>query len=380
MKILMLSLDGNILVPGSKSARRMLAYGRYMEELHIIVHAPGAASSEPIVLSDSVRAYPTANSTRAGYFIRAYRLGISVIRARRFDPLRDRITAQDAFPTGLVGYLLRSRFRIPLQIQVHIDFFNPAFFRESFLQRVQYVFNRLLLPRADAIRAVSREIGAYCEHRLGIDPRRIDILPVTPDFPAIAAHESAYSLRMRYPQFRIIVLVAGRLVPQKNVMMAVRAMRRLAASDPDIGLVIAGAGLQEATLKAAAVGTPTIVFEPWADDIYSHYKTADIFLLPSRYEGWGLTALEAMAARLPVIMTLAGCAKEIVRDGKNAIIVPQSDDRALAHAIAHLARDDAFRLQMADAGRATVAALRPQTVEEYSRAVADGIRSASFHA
>ena len=65
-----------------------------------------------------------------------------------------------------------------------------------------------------------------------------------------------------------------------------------------------------------------VVIEHWTDDLISYYKTADLFLFTSNYEGYGRTVVEAMAAGLPVIMTNVGLAGDILKDNLNGLIVP----------------------------------------------------------
>ena len=61
--------------------------------------------------------------------------------------------------------------------------------------------------------------------------------------------------------------------------------------------------------------------EPWTDDPFSYYKTADLFLLTSNYEGYGMAVVEAMAAGCPVIMTDVGLAGEVLIDKKDGLVV-----------------------------------------------------------
>ena len=82
------------------------------------------------------------------------------------------------------------------------------------------------------------------------------------------------------------------------------------------------------------------------------YRSCDLFVAPSRYESFGLIYLEAMRAGKPVIGCTAGGSKEVVRHGKNGLLVPPGDAKALAGAIRRLATDDAGRAGMGLAGRA----------------------------
>ena len=378
MKVLMLSLDKRILQEGSRSRQRMLDYGTIVDELHVVVYSRRSfPSGFRIEASSRVFIYPTNTACAVMYFIDAYAIARRIFSMRAFRDRRDLITAQDAFPTGLVGFFLRLRYRIPLQIQVHIDFFNPAFFRESLFQRAQYRFNRLLLPRADGVRAVSREIGRYCTEQLSISPDMVQVLPVFTDMRAIGSPVSERSIRARYPQFDFIAVMPVRFVPQKNIGMAIRAMRLLRSTHPRFGLILIGAGPEENRLRSSSRDIPSIVFEPWAHDSVAYCAHADALVLTSRYEGWGLTVVEAMASGLPVIATPVGCVNEIVRDGENGLVVPHDDPHALAAAFVRLFADPDLRSRLASAARTTVSRPPFLTKDGYLRAYADGFRRAS---
>ncbi len=82
-----------------------------------------------------------------------------------------------------------------------------------------------------------------------------------------------------------------------------------------------------------------MVILPWARDVVSYYKTSDIYVQPSLYEGWCLTAVEAMSSGLPVVMTDVGCAGEVVRNEETGIVVPTGNEEALTLALNRLIED-----------------------------------------
>ena len=84
-----------------------------------------------------------------------------------------------------------------------------------------------------------------------------------------------------------------------------------------------------------------VKFEPAVDHdtLFSYYKTADLFLLTSNYEGYGRSVIEAMTAGLPVVMTDVGLAREIVINGENGVVVPVGDTKAIVDSIGSLIDD-----------------------------------------
>jgi L-malate glycosyltransferase len=111
-------------------------------------------------------------------------------------------------------------------------------------------------------------------------------------------------------------------------------------------------------VRVVAVGTVDVDLPPWVerleapsdDAMRSFYNELAVFLLPSAYEGWGLTAVEAMACGAAVVTTRNGGVEDFARDGVNALLVPPQDPDALARACARLLDDKAMRTRIADRG------------------------------
>jgi glycosyltransferase involved in cell wall biosynthesis len=89
------------------------------------------------------------------------------------------------------------------------------------------------------------------------------------------------------------------------------------------------------------------------EELVKQYCRAEVAVVPSLYEGFGLPAAEAMSCGVPVVSTTAGALTEVV-DEKSGILVPPGDHRAIAEAVKLLMNDDALRQRMGVAGRARV--------------------------
>lgn len=359
MKLLMFSLDRNVLATGSPQQARMLRYGAAFTELHVVLFYFGNRLPYRIMLAPAVFIYPTNHLCRSNplYFWRAFRIGMTAAKRHAFDARRDAITAQDAFPTGIVGYAVKIASGLPLQIQAHIDFFNPRFRKESFLHEAQFHLFCFLLPRADTVRAVSHSIKSYCVEKLHIPARKVVVLPVCVDARTIADSPPRFDMRARYPRHSFLILMLCRLVWQKNVACALTAMRDIRVDFPEAALVVVGSGPEEGHLRdiARTAGIAECVFfVPWTNDTVSYYKGADAFLFPSRYEGWGLTVPEAMAAGLTVIATPVGCVPEFIDSGKNGFIMRNDCADDIVRAVRELIRDPARRARMGAAARSVV--------------------------
>jgi glycosyltransferase involved in cell wall biosynthesis len=142
-----------------------------------------------------------------------------------------------------------------------------------------------------------------------------------------------------------IVLTIARLDAQKGISHLLDA----AAAVPDVSFAIAGDGPDRAALEAqtAKLGLADRVrFLGHRRDVPALLAAADLFVLPSLYEGLPLSVLEAMAAGVPVVATAIGGTDEVVRDGETGTLVPPADPLALAAAITRTLadRDQAKRL------------------------------------
>jgi glycosyltransferase involved in cell wall biosynthesis len=336
MKLLSISTDRKIFEAGSAVRERMLAYARPLEELHIIVFSTdkkptgvGSNKTDGIQLAPNCWAYSTGSFSKFFYPWSAIRLGRAIFKARGITD----ITVQDASLTAVVGTYLKNRFKVPLEIQVHEDIGAPLY-PFNVTNKIRKAMALSYLPKADSIRVVSERIKAYLVGVLGIPEPKITVRPIIVDSEKIkrAPIISAADLHKKYPQFDEIILSAGRLEPEKGFELALKAFALVIARAPKTGLVIVGAGSQEAKLKALSIKlglNGKAVFEGWADRdaLTSYYKTTDLFLNTSLFEGYGMALVEAQAAGSRIVSTDVGVAREV-----GAHIV-EHDAEAVGHAI-----------------------------------------------
>jgi len=328
MKVLSIGSDRKLFEEGSAVRSRILDYGNLSEELHIIVFANRSLGLHEETISKNIFLYPTNSWSRWSYIPSAIKKAFEL---RRSDLHVDVVTAQDPFESGLTAFLVSRILGAKLHLQVHIDFLNPYFGAESLMNRIRVYFGKFLLPRADAIRVVSENIRRSL---LDISSKMppITVLPIFIDTEEFKKGIITHDLKKKYPQFDFHTLMASRLVPQKNISLAIDAFKEISAKYPKAGLVISGNGTLEHELKKKVekLGLEkSVIFENWQSDLVSYYKTADLFLLTSNYEGYGMTIVEALASGCPVIATVVGCAREVIKNGENGFIFPVGDKDAL---------------------------------------------------
>lgn len=322
MKILSIGTDRKIFDEKSSSARRMLGYGEMVDELHIIVFSLQGLSLKQKKLSEKVFLYPTNSRNRLMYLWDAIRIG------RKIKNI-DLVSTQDPFETGFVGLVLKKILNIKLQVQIHTDFLS-VYFKNGLLNRFRVKIASITLPRADGVRAVSQRIKNSVSAKLKIDKGKIDVLPIFTDVEVLKKSEVKSDLHKKYPQFDFIILMASRFEIEKNILLAIKAFKNvLQNTNKNIGLVIVGSGSEKDFLldKVSELKIQNdVVFEAWSNDLPSYYKTCDLFLNTSNYEGFGLSILEAFFCGASVLTSDVGLVGDIL-DEENIMVCPVGDQK-----------------------------------------------------
>ncbi|HEY4503928.1 MAG TPA: glycosyltransferase [Candidatus Paceibacterota bacterium] len=306
---IMISTDRAIFVPGSPVRQRMIGYAKACKELHIIIFSTKRFNTAKI--SENCVIYSTNSLTRWNYIGDAYKIGKRILKKMN-DPIF--ITCQDPFETGLVGKkLAHLRKDSELLLQIHTDLFSPYFTKHSFLNKIRRYISKFTLPQADMVRVVSRRIADSLVER-GFKPEEIILKPIAVNTEAIKNAVPSFDLRKKSPQFKKIILMVSRLEPEKNIGMAIEALKIAIAKIPDLGLVIVGSGKELGKLKKLSHKldlSQKVAFEGWQSDLVSYYKGCDLFLNTSWYEGYGMTLVEAQAAGCRVVSTDVGIARDV---------------------------------------------------------------------
>lgn len=195
-----------------------------------------------------------------------------------------------------MGYLLKKKFGFALNLQDHGNFFESKYWkRESLLNSLRYQVGKFLLRRADSIRVVSNLEREYLE-KIGL--KNVVKVPVYVDT------KEKHLQRSRGERFMILAL--SRFVKQKNIPLLLEAFESLSKTFADLRLTIVGRGVEEKALKEFVRKhglSEMVTFKPWADDVEAEYSQADLFVLSSNYEGWGMTVVEAASHGVPIVMT-----------------------------------------------------------------------------
>jgi len=362
MKVLMISADPAILLPRSDAAIRMREYAGLFDGLHIVVLCRDLVEDQQ---EGNLFLYAGYGAVWPVRLFRAWMLGRSCMARARCAV----ITAQGADETGIVAWLLARRYRIPFQLQMHTDIMSPWHRRASWKERARYLLARFLIPRAACVRVVSERIRRAIVSSMKNQELRITVLPIFTDVSRFISAAPDPKIERRFADYDFKIIAVGRFVDkEKNFSMLIDAMRIFVRINPRVLLVIVGAGPDRKNYESRVRNhglEKSVMLEPWRNDLASFYKSFDLFVSSSNYEGWGRAVIEAMAAGLPVVMTDTGLAGEVVKNQENGIVVPVGDRRALSQAMETLSKDEKKRKRLATAGRQTAKNLQPATRAEY---------------
>jgi alpha-1,3-rhamnosyl/mannosyltransferase len=250
--------------------------------------------------------------------------------------------------------------RFPAALTIHD--LQPLVLPENF-SPVKRRWLHAMLPRsarrARVVMTPSDPASASVVELLGVPPERVLTVPHGIEAPVPVPAEQVAEVRARYRLGARVVLYPAITYAHKDHLTLVRAFARLARTRPDLTLVLPGGpgpaeGEVVAAIRASGVGdqvrrTGRI---PW-DDLRALYAAATVVAVPSRFEGFGAPALEAMAAGVPAVVADATALPWVVGDA--GLRVPVGDVARWGDALARVLDQPEVRSTLAAAGRARAA-------------------------
>jgi glycosyltransferase involved in cell wall biosynthesis len=269
----------------------------------------------------------------------------------------------DVYHSTQLSLPARRAFRAVVTIHDLAPLIWPAEYLRLPHARLGHEWQYALAKRADAIIAVSDATKRDVVERLGVEEDRVRVVPEAVD-DSFAPPPREQGRALARERFRVpdrYVLYVGQFDPRKNVAGLLRAFARAAESDRDVRLVIVGdlgklaTHLRDALVRVR-VPRDRVVISGFVDDatLAALYVGAECLLHAALLEGFGLTALESLAAGTPVVAYAGGAVAEVVGDA--GLLVPSGDDDALAGALCRLLTDASLRERLAGRARARASA------------------------
>jgi glycosyltransferase involved in cell wall biosynthesis len=223
------------------------------------------------------------------------------------------------------------------------------------------LFLKPLLSRMGAAMVTGTLAGRYIQS-FGVPEEATFIVANTPDVAHLVkigdelrAGRDAIRTEMNLADRRVVLFV-GRLLKEKGVDTLMDAFASARKADDSLTLVIAGDGPRRADCEhlAASDAGADVRFLGFVqqDELPRLYAAADLFVLPSLVEPWGVVVNEAMAAALPVVLSeQVGAAADLVEEGANGFVIPAGDAGALAEKITDVLSDEERRKAMGERSR-----------------------------
>ena len=242
----------------------------------------------------------------------------------------------------------------------------------SAAQRQHTGFTRWLIRQQDALIATSPQAASYLERPATVILHGVDLTVFHP-----ATDRAALRANLGFAPEDIVIGCFGRVRAQKGVDLLVQAALRLFPSRPRARLILSGritadnqAFADDLQRQIDAAGlSDRIRFlgeVPW-EQVVRNYQAIDLFAAPARWEGFGLTPLEAAACGVPSVAARVGAYETLIRDGETGSLVAREDLDGLTAALARWLDDDAARQAAGQAARAHVA--QNHAIEGEARAI-----------
>jgi glycosyltransferase involved in cell wall biosynthesis len=272
---------------------------------------------------------------------RAFSTAYRLIRKERYDIVHTHLVHAD---THVLPAAALASVPVVLSTKHNDDPFraNPVFCT------AEQVLTRLCFR----IIAVSEHVRTFlC--KTGIPAQRISVIRNgIPRGPHVNRDRDTVRADLGIAPRTVLFFIAARLTRQKGHSTLIRAFEKVFRTDRNTALAVAGTGELEDGLKNLALerGVP-VRFLGYRSDIDDLLNAADVFVHPSRWEGFGIAVLEAMRSGLPVIASRAGALPELVDHGVSGLLAEPEDVGTLAGCMLSLAADADLRAAMGSEGK-----------------------------
>ena len=227
---------------------------------------------------------------------------------------------------------------------------NDPFEQYSYLHRLS---GRVLASRVDLHLAPSETVAKAMSKAFGGHHCRAAVSPYGID-PAWLARGSTERTAALRGDSRYVGGTVGRLVPQKSTSTLLRATPTLLRFEPSTRVLILGDGPRRSELEneARTLGIEDhVTFLGYSDDLQSIYSAMDVFVLPSKYEGFPISLLEVMAMGTPIVATDVVGITDVISDGFNGLLVPFDDPQELSSAIERAISTEPLRRVLSENAR-----------------------------
>ncbi len=264
---------------------------------------------------------------------------IELFETERFDLIH----AHD-WVVGRAAVELKNRLGLPLISTIHATEIGRGGSLDGEYRGKVRDIERLLVEQSDGIICCSNYMLDHIQHVLGAVKTKVRVIPNGVESSRFNGGRQPQLILAGIPEDRKIILYVGRIVREKGIFTLLDALEKLRKQGKDVSLVFVGEGplkedLAKEVLRRKLNDRVTLAGFVDEKKLVSLYNSSDVFVLPSHYEPFGMVVLEAMASRIPVVVSDVGGLSEIVEDGVTGVKVPAYNPSALAEGILRVLED-----------------------------------------
>lgn len=317
-------------------------------DLHLVCTPQLAESLKPDLPAD-VEVLPL--EFRKPWQVNAALQLAEILRSRRVDIVHSHI-----FYASLLASPVAWSCSVPIVIETpHVR----EYWRRGWLKS-RYVIDRLVGRCVNRYIAVSEANGRYLAEEKCLPAQKISVIHNGSDlkrFRQVRSKSAGLRQKLGFRNEDLILLVAGRLEPQKGHSVLLAALPQIRREFPNVRTVFAGEGAltQQLQRQVEELSLQGVVdFVGFQSNMEEWFSVADVTVLPSFYEGLPLSAIESLAAGTPVVASAVDGTPEVVIHGKTGLTVPPGAPDELAAAIVTLLADPELRARFGSTGRGWV--------------------------
>ncbi len=256
-----------------------------------------------------------------------------------------------AIPHATAAYLAREMYKptryLPFVTTLHGTDITLVGSRKSFLP-----ITKFSIAQSDAVTAISQYLADETCRTFGLGG--VEIIPNFINAEEYQRRENKALRRELAPHGEKLLMHVSNFRPVKRIGDCIHAFAKVKPHLP-ARLVLCGDGPERAGAEKLAQEyglADDVLFVGQVPNIADYLSVADLLLVPSETESFGLAALEAMACEVPVIATNAGGLPEVVIDGENGYLVPLGDTQTIANRAIEILSDEKKQREMGQRGRA----------------------------
>jgi glycosyltransferase involved in cell wall biosynthesis len=325
-------------------------------EVHVIAYAP---DKEINYFDQKVLVHRVRNIEIRGKYSIMSKIFYSIRVSQKIDELIDKYKIELVEGPDWCAETVWFSFRkkIPLIVKFHAPFFLMQKLRFSTIPLISCWIEKINALMADSLTSPSKALAMIVANRYNINIERIAITPFPID-------EDKFAPLKVNGNNECYVLYTGRLEHNKGVHILADTIPLLSQEFPDLKFIFIGKdtniSLDKGSMKEYIIkqnnGRGNMVFTGHLgrDGLISYYQRSAICVIPSFWENFPYSCLEAMACGRPVVASDAGGLREIIDDGKTGMLVPPNNTASLARAISYLLKNKAVGEEMGRLARIKV--------------------------